>query len=92
MEKGSVITVDSAVITLANIAAQNDEYNTELFPYLLKHLETCRPKDVPQHAEKILIAENTENKTTFIAVLKKRITDLNERQVKRVQKVIKKFE
>lgn len=56
MERGSVITVDAGVMTLAGIASQKDDYNQDIFPYLLAHLGSCRSKDVPQHAEKTLIA------------------------------------
>ncbi|NOY99296.1 MAG: hypothetical protein GXP40_08885 [Chloroflexi bacterium] len=92
MEKGSVITVDGAVKTLAIVASQNDEYGAEIFPYLLKHLETCRPKDVPQHAEKIAVAVNTESQAAFIAVLEKRMTDMSNTQMKRLKKVMAKAE
>ena len=51
-ETGSVITVDNAISTLAWTAAANKKYNEIIFPYLLKHLSSCRPKEVPQHAEK----------------------------------------
>ncbi len=56
---------------------------------MLHHLETCRPKDVPQHAEKIAVAVNARNKPAFIAVLEKRMVDLISSQAARVKKVIK---
>ena len=92
MEKGSVITEDNGVQALAAIAAAKEEYNQAIFPYLLKHLATCRPKSVPQHAEKTLIAVNAQNKTNFIGVLEKRVEDLLGGQVKRVKKVMKEAE
>ena len=49
-ETGSVITVDNAISTLAYTAAANKQYNEAIFPYLLKHLSSCRPKEVPQHS------------------------------------------
>jgi hypothetical protein len=88
MEMGSVITVDNAVKTLA-LAASKDVYREAIFPYLLAHLHTCRPKDVPQHAEKSLPAVDASNKDEFIAVLEKRMEDLSGPQVTRVRKVIK---
>lgn len=88
MRAGSVITVDSAVIALA-LAATYDYYRPEIFPHLLEHLRTCRPKDVPQHSEKSLPAVDAGNKADFIAVLEKRMEDLSDAQVKRVKKVIK---
>src|SRR5262245_15614677 len=44
MEHGSVITIDNGVKTLALIAAGGAARSKSLFPYLLRHLETCRPK------------------------------------------------
>ncbi|MGH9877217.1 MAG: hypothetical protein ACRD5H_06225 [Nitrososphaerales archaeon] len=51
-EAGSVITVDNAISTLAYTASANKKYNEAIYPYLLKHLSSCRPKEVPQHSEK----------------------------------------
>lgn len=51
IEFGSVITVDAGIKTLARVAASKQEFNLELFPYLLQHLQNCRSKDVPQHCE-----------------------------------------
>ena len=88
-ETGSVITVDNAVSTLAYTAAAVDTYNKAIFPYLLKHLSGCRPKEVPQHAEKTLPAVNSSNKADFIKVLEKRMEDLSGSGLARVKKVIK---
>ena len=87
-ETGSVITVDNAISTLAYTAA-NDKYNKAIFPYLLKHLSSCRPKEVPQHSEKTLPAVNTSNKNEFIKVLETRMEDLSGGGLSRVKKVIK---
>ena len=92
MEQGSVITVDAGVLTLSHVASANDEYSQIIFPYLLEHLRTCRPKDVAQHAEKSLVAVNADNKHDFIAVLENRMEDLSAAQTKRVRKVIKEVE
>jgi len=88
-ETGSVITIDNAISTLAYTAAANDKYNTAIFPYLLKHLSFCRPKEVPQHSEKTLPAVNASNKNDFIKVLEKRMEDLSGGGLTRVKKVIK---
>ena len=92
MDKGSVITVDNGVKTLALVAAGNETRRKKIFPYLLRHLETCRPKDVPQHAEKIVVAVNAKNKGEFIKVLEKRMADMTGSQVARVKRVIKEAE
>ena len=88
-ETGSVITVDNAISTLAYTAAANDKYNKDIFPYLLKHLSGCRPKEVPQHSEKILPAVNSSNKVDFIKALEKRVEDLSGSGLSRVKKVIR---
>jgi len=88
-ETGSVITVDNAISTLAHTAAANKKYNEAIFPYLLKHLSSCRPKEVPQHAEKAMPAVNTSNKSEFIKVLEKRMEDLSGSGLARIKKVIK---
>jgi hypothetical protein len=74
---------------LAYTAASNEEYNKAIFPYLLKHLSGCRPKEVPQHAEKTLPAVNSSNEADFIKVLEKRIEDLSGSGLARIKKVIK---
>jgi len=89
MEKGSVITKDNGIKTLALIASSKAEYNQALFPFLLQHLATCRPKDVTQHAEKTLPAINRDNKAGFIDILEKRMEDLSATEKKRVSKVVK---
>ena len=88
-ETGSVITVDNAISTLAWTAAANKKYNEAIFPYLLRHLSSCRPKEVPQHSEKTLPAVNSSNKADFIKVLEKRMEDLSGSGLARVKKVIK---
>jgi hypothetical protein len=89
MDSGSVITKDNGVKVLADAASAEAEYNKVIFPYLLKHLQTCRPKDVAQHSEKILSAVNASNKTEFIKVLEKRMEDLSGAGLARVKKVIR---
>jgi hypothetical protein len=92
MEQGSVITVDNGVKVLAVVASTNDERRKKLFPYLMKHLETCRPKDVPQHAEKILAAVNAKTKSEFIKVLEKRMTDMSSSQATRLRRTMREAE
>ena len=88
-ETGSVITVDNAISTLAYTAAANAKYNRAIFPYLLKHLAGCRPKEVPQHAEKTMPAVNATNQAAFIRILEKRMEDLSGGGLTRAKKVIK---
>jgi len=88
-ETGSVITVDNAISTLAYTAAANDKYNKVIFPYLLQHLSSCRPREVPQHSERTLPAVNSSNKTDFVKTLEKRLEDLSGSGLARLKKVIK---
>jgi hypothetical protein len=92
MDKGSVITVDNGVQVLARAASGNEKYGREILPYLLEHLRTCRPKDLPQHAEKSLPAINAANKNGFISVLNARMDDLSGAALLRVKKVVKRAE
>jgi hypothetical protein len=88
-ETGSVITVDNAISTLAWTASANEKFNKAIFPYLLKHLSSCRPKEVPQHSEKTIPAVNSLNRADFVKVLEKRMEDLSGSGLARVKKVIK---
>ena len=89
IENGSVITVDRGIKTLALVASANDKYNKTIFPFLIDHLKTCRPKDLPQHAESIAVAVTDQNKADFISVLEERKALLKPSQRKRVEKVIR---
>ena len=89
MKKGSVITMDNGIKALALVASQKDEYHKVIFPTLLDHLKTCRPKEVPQHAEKSLPAVTAGNKSDFVHVLEKRLEDMTASQAARLKKIIK---
>jgi hypothetical protein len=89
MQTGSVITIDNGVKALALIAAHQPAYAQALFPYLLDHLGGCRPKEVPQHAEKILVAVDAANRAQFLRVLEKRMADLSPTQAGRVRRIIR---
>jgi hypothetical protein len=89
MENGSVITVDNGIKILSSLSAQPSEQAKTIFPYLLNHLTNCRPKDIPQHAEKILQAVNANNKKEFVEVLEKRMDLMTAPQMTRIKKVIK---
>ena len=92
MDSGSVITRDAGVWALSDIAAANAAYRAAIFPYLLNHLNTCRPKDVPQHAERIVVAVGAEQQADFLKVVEKRMKDLSLAQQKRLRKVIQQTE
>ena len=90
MEKGSVITKDAGIITLARLAA-TDTYTDEIFPYLIDQLKTCRPKSIAPYAESISIAVNDKHKDDFKTVLFDRKDILKPSQLRRVTKLLKQF-
>lgn len=92
MKEGSVITMDNGIKVLALVASQKEEYRKVIVPTLLDHLKTCRPKEVPQHAEKSLPAVTAGNKSDFIRVLEKRLEDMTASQTARLKKIIKTVE
>jgi protein-disulfide isomerase len=59
---------------------------------IIEHLESCRPKEVGQHAERAFNCINEENSKEFIDVLIRKKEYLTEAQKKRVDKLIKKIE
>lgn len=92
MAEGSVITVDAGVLTLARLAATGEERRAAVLPYLLEHLRTCRPKDVPQHAEKIVGAVTAAFRDQFVATLQARMPLMAPSQAARLRKVIRQAE
>ncbi len=86
---GSVITVDEGIKTLARLASTSPDRNAALFPALIEHLETCRSKEVPQHAESTLVAVNPANRVSFIEVLERRFPELTPPQAARIKRILK---
>lgn len=88
-ENGSVITQDWGIRVLATLSAIDNDYAKRIFPFLIRFLETCRTKDVPKHAESILIAaKSSQQKSQLQHVLEKHQADLTDRQLKRIEKVL----
>ena len=88
IERGSVITVDRGIKTLSAVAGKSEQYRGAILPYLLEHLQKCRPKDVPQRAEAILKAIDSESKERFAEVIQTRMADMRPSQKKRLKKVL----
>jgi len=91
-ENGSVITRDNSVSVFAELAKADKKYEKIMLKKIIRHLETCRPKEVGQHAERAFTCINEENFKEFVAVLLKRKEFLSDAQKKRVDKLIKKIE
>ena len=90
VEKGSLITVVWGIKTLAHVAAADKTYHSKLFPILLNQLQKCIARDVPMHAESILVAVDKANPVSFMDVLENRKPELTPSQLSRLNKVIKK--
>lgn len=91
-EKGSVITVDNSISVLAGLVKSESGYEEKVFPLLIKHLETCRPKEVCQHMERAFICITDKNADMFRKALLKRYDTLTEPKKKRICKLIKKMD
>ena len=92
MRQGSVITVDNGVKVLAQVAAAKPEYSAELLPFLVEHLRTCRSKEVPQHAESMLVCIVGTSKESFEVVLRERLQELTPSQAARIKRIFKRIE
>lgn len=90
IRKGSVITVDQGISVLAKVGSMKPEYEKMIFPFLLEHLTSCRPRELPQHAERCTVIINSGNKNDFVSVLEKRWNYLTPSQQLRIKRVIKK--
>lgn len=88
MKNGSVITVDNAVGVLAVLAAKAPELRKQVMPILFEHLRTCRPKDIPQRANRMLVAVAGKAASEFISLLDARRRELTPSQLVRIRKVI----
>lgn len=91
IDQGSVITQDSGIQALAHVASRSS-YQKALLPYLLRHLSTCRPKDLPLRSEAALAAVTACTKGPFSRVLERRLRELNAAQRRRIQRVVQEAE
>ena len=91
-ENGSVITRDNSISVFAELVKADKDYGKVIFKKIIEHLETCRPKEVGQHAERAFICVNKENSKEFVTVLQKRKDFLINAQKKRIDKLIQKIE
>jgi hypothetical protein len=89
VEHGSVITVVWGIKALARVSSANPTYSQKIFPCLMQELKTCIPRDVPTHAENILIAVNRTNLTEFVSILRSRMQEFSPSQLTRIKKILK---
>lgn len=89
-DKGSVITNDACVEILVELGAIS-KYHSDVFDLLIERIRRAPVNQLPTYAEKTLALVNAHNKTTFIAILNRRLKDLEQASKKnRVEKVISK--
>jgi len=88
-EDGSVITVDNSISVFAGLCKADDKYAKEVLPILINHLKKCKPKEVPQHAERASVCFNSGNAGDFIEVLEKRLPHLAATGQTQVRKLLK---
>lgn len=86
---GTVITIDKGILTLAKLASVSEQNHELIYPFLIEHLKTCRAKEVPQHAESVLMVITTETKSEFLNVLREREPYMTKPQARRVQRIYK---
>ena len=91
-DRGSTITIDNGIQTMAVVASSSEKYSTALFPYLLSHLGNCRTADVPRMAEKIAAAVKEKQRPVFMSVLQARLPELTSARAARVKKIIRSIE
>lgn len=92
INNGSVITKDAGVALLANLMSVASQ-KTVVLPVLLNELTICPPKQLPQYAEKTIIAIDETNKREFLKLLNRRVPEFEkDSQIKRIRKVLKKIE
>ncbi len=90
-EAGSVITVDNSISVFAGLCKAGESYAKTILPILIKHLQKCRPKEVPQHAERASVCFSQQNANAFIEVLETRYPSLSTSQQARIKTVLQKL-
>ena len=86
---GSVIAVDNSVTVLAKLCKASKAYERHLLPILFEHLQECRPKEVPQHTERMSVCITEGNAAGFLNALDSRKEHLTAAQNARIKKLIK---
>jgi hypothetical protein len=87
-KNGSVITIDNGISVFAELVKADLQGSSEIYDLLIAHLTACRPKEVPQHAERIFICIKEDNAIRYKEILEQRVKSLSDSQKKRVQKLL----
>jgi hypothetical protein len=91
IDKGSVITRDNGIKTLAKVASTRFDYREVVLPYLMKQLRSCRPKSVPQYAESIRCAIDSDSQDQYLSILSERLDELSAAQQRRVKRLLRTY-
>jgi len=91
-EGGTVITLVWGIRVLARVAATDEKYKKKIFPFLLKQIQACIPRDVPTHAESILCAVDQNNRGELLSILEARRAELTPAQLTRFKRVLKQID
>ena len=91
-KNGSVIAIDSSITVFAKLCAGGKKYEDKIFPILIDHLKTCRIKEIPQHAGRMLVCINENNKSQFLDVLNSKKEFFTVPQLKRIEKIFDKID
>jgi len=89
--QGSVITIDNSISVFAALCKADSGYCKELLPLLIEHFSSCRPKEIPQHAERLQASLSDHAKKEILNIINSRITELSASQVLRLKKIIRNF-
>jgi hypothetical protein len=89
---GTVISQVWGIRALAQVAAADQKYKQKIFPILLSQIRGCLPRDVPTHAESILVAVDQKNKKELMNLLESRRAELTPAQLTRFRKVLRSLE
>lgn len=92
MEKGTLITVVSGVRALSGVVSVDEKYRRKIFPFLLKQLKKCLPRDIPIQTESIVKAVDDNNRQELVAVLRARWDEMKSSQHKRLRKMFKELD
>ena len=91
-ESGTVITLVWGMRVLARVAAADEKYKEKIFPFLLKQIQACIPRDIPTHAESILCALDQKHTAELLFILEARRAELTPAQGSRLERVLKLIE
>ena len=91
-ESGTVITLVWGIRVLAKVAAAGEPYQEKIFPFLLKQIRTCIPRDMSTRTGSILCAVDRKNKVELLSILESRRAELTPAHLTRLKRVLKQIE